>query len=209
MLEYEVIDNFLKEDDFNKLLSLKLKKVKSNQLHIYHNVIFKDGKVELDCLDNAFIQILFNNYHNIAIRLLKKFNPKKVSLYEYSDFSLIETGSNYKFPIHLDNPTKLLSGVIYLSPKYNTGTVLYDDKDGKNKKIIEWKQNRALFFSRNEHEPYHSYQGDGKNNRLALIYNLRTTNIRGVCKAENANYLKVKFKELLNPYLYRFFKKII
>ena len=45
---------------------------------------------------------------------------------------------------------------------------------GANKRIIEWKQNRAVFFSRNERETWHSYEGDGSSNRIALVYNLMT-----------------------------------
>ena len=44
-------------------------------------------------------------------------SPKKSKLYDYSVFNIVETGSHYSFPIHDDTPNKLLSGVIYLSPK--------------------------------------------------------------------------------------------
>ena len=38
---------------------------------------------------------------------------------EYSEFHIIETGADYKYPIHDDTPNKLLSGVIYLRPEKN------------------------------------------------------------------------------------------
>lgn len=209
MFKYKIIDDFLRKDDFNNLLSVRLQDIQNNEINIYHNKIFRDGSVELDCLDKIFINKLFNNYHDKAIKILNELNPKKVPLYEYSEFSLINTGANYKFPIHRDNPDKLLSGVIYLSPKINTGTILYENKYGKNKKVIEWKQNRALFFSRTESNSYHSYEGNKLNNRLALVYNLMTTDIKSVCRIEGVNYQKVRIREFINPYYNRLFKKIL
>ena len=64
------------------------------------------------------------------MKLLKELYPEKLKLWEYSEFHIIETGSKYKYPIHRDTPYKLLSGVIYLSPKVNKGTILYEDKKG-------------------------------------------------------------------------------
>ena len=129
----------------------------------------------------------------------------KLNLWEYSEFHIIETGSKYKYPIHRDTPFKLLSGVIYLSPKVNKGTILYEDKKGTNEKVIDWKQNRALFFSRKENNSYHSYEGDNISTRRALVYNLMTTNMRGVCKAEKTFYPYILFKQKINKYLLKYF----
>ena len=71
------------------------------------------------------------------------------------------------------------------------------------------EKNRAVFFSRRERETWHSYKGDGKNNRLALVYNLMTSDIRKVCKLENKNFFITKFRHSINPYLYRYFKRLI
>ena len=43
----------------------------------------------------------------------------------------------------------------------------------KNTKKINWIPNRAFIFSRNDNT-WHSYKADGKNNRLTLVYNLRS-----------------------------------
>ena len=67
-------------------------------------------------------------------------------------------------------------------------------KKGSEKKTIEWKPNRAVFFSRKENETWHSYEGDGLNNRVALVYNLMTKRIREVYKAEN----KIIYLEILD-----------
>ena len=40
--------------------------------------------------------------------------------------------------------------MIYLRPEKNSGTIFYKNKIGDEKKEVEWKQNRAVFFSRKE-----------------------------------------------------------
>ena len=137
---------------------------------------------------------------------MKELNPEKIKLYDYSEFFIIETGSNYKFPIHDDTPNKLLSGVVYLKPEENSGTIFYKNKKGDDRKEIEWKVNRAVFFSRSERNTWHSYQGDGKNNRLVLVYNLMTKRIKEVYKIEKKNYFLGMFRYKINYYLYRYFK---
>ena len=58
--------------------------------------------------------------------------------------------------IHLDDPNKLLSGVISFSSRI-IGTIIYKNKYGDMPKEIEWKQNRAMFFSRKQSQTWHSY----------------------------------------------------
>ncbi len=208
-MEPVIIDNFLNELDFKKLSNLDLKKIKKNEIHVYHNQINLKDEVISECLTENTVRDLQNSYHEKAINLLKKLCPEKLSLYEYSEFHIIETGADYKYPIHDDTPNKLLSGVVYLKPNINSGTSFYKNKKGDGKKEILWKQNRAVFFSRKERETWHSYKGDGKNNRLALVYNLMTNDIRKVCKLENKSFFITKFRHSINPYLYRYFKRLI
>jgi hypothetical protein len=208
-MEPIIIDNFLSEQDFNKLCSLDLKKIKKNEISVYHNQINLKNEVVYECLSEDTVKDLNKNYHEIAVNLLKKLCPEKLSLYEYSEFQIIETGADYKYPIHDDTPNKLLSGVIYLNPETNSGTTFYKNKKGEEKKEILWKQNRAVFFSRRERETWHSYKGDGKHNRLALVYNLMTSNVKKVCELEKKNFFLTKVRHSINPYLYRYFKKVI
>jgi len=203
------IDNFLTQEDFEKLSNVSLEKTESNQISVYHNLIDSKQNVKADCLDVSTVKRLNKNYHFKAMDILKKLYPEKCELYEYSEFHIIETGSDYKYPIHDDTPNKLLSGVIYLRPKKNSGTIFYKNKKGEEKKEIEWRQNRAVFFSRKERSTWHSYQGDGKNNRVALVYNLMTNDIKKVCNIENKNYFLTRIRHSINPYLYRFFKFLI
>ena len=125
-----------------------------------------------DIISEEAILDIHNTYHAYMIKILKDLAPEKVELYQFSELNFVNTGKNYSFPIHKDTPTKLLSGVIYISPEKNEGTWLYDNKKGDNAREVEWKQNRGFLFSATE-ESWHSYNADGKNDRLALVYNLR------------------------------------
>jgi hypothetical protein len=204
-MNIKIINNFLFKEDFTELSQLILKKTKEKEINVYHNSISMDGIKINECIEKNTLIRLHKNYHNRAIQLLTELSPKKVELYEYSEFHIIETGKNYKFPIHDDTPNKLLSGVIYLTPINNVGTLFYDNKSGDNKREIKWEQNRAVFFSRKEKKTWHSYRGDGTSNRIALVYNLMTKNIKEVSKIENNNYYFSMFRYKLNPSLYRLF----
>ena len=115
---------------------------------------------------------------------LEDFCPKKIPLYGYSDFQIVLTGKNYSFPVHQDVPIKLLSCVVYIDPKKNTGTKLHSNKTGLSESEIKWEKNRALLFSRKENLTWHSYSGDGISTRTVLIYNLCTLNPKKAYKAE-------------------------
>ena len=149
MIQIRTIDNFLHQKDFNELNSLQLENVLPTSIKIYHNEIDKNNNVKKSSISRDLIKNLHNNYHKKAMEILKSLNKEKASLYEYSDFSIIKTGKNSTFPIHDDTPNKLLSGVIYLYPNKNTGTIFYSDKKGKLPKIINWKQNTGVFFFQN------------------------------------------------------------
>ena len=99
--------------------------------------------------------------------------------------------------------------MIYLKPDKNTGTIFYSNKKGDDKKEIEWKINRAVFFSRHENYSWHSFDNKSQETRRVLIYNLMTKNIKEVCKIEKVNYFVSKFRYIFNPYLYRLFKIVI
>ena len=208
-MEIKFFDNFLKEEDFKEIESLDLTLPKSDEIKIFHSKVFENSILSSEFLSKESLQRFNENYHQKAIDLLKELCPEKIKLYSYSEFHLILTGKNYKFPIHDDTPNKLLSGVIYINPEKNNGTIFYESKADKNGKEIEWKKNRAVFFSRKERETWHSYEGDRINIRIALVYNLMTNDIKSVCKIEKKNYLLSLLRFKLNPYFYRLFKKLI
>ena len=212
MLSYKIktIDNFLDNDDFNDLceLSKNLFINKEKNFNIFHNEI-NDNKILTSSIDKNLLTRIHKKYYPKAINILNDLCPEKIKLYDYSDFTIIITNKESKFPIHDDTPNKLLSGVVYLMPEINTGTNFYSDKKGRNKTNIEWKSNRAVFFSRKERETWHSYEGDGKNDRIALVYNLMTNKIREVFNIEKKNYFIGNMRYKINPYIYHYFKKTL
>jgi hypothetical protein len=197
-----IIDNYLDKETFNFLSKIRLKKVKSSKdISISHNKVFIDGRIEGTALPKSFIRDFQKKYHKKNMAILSQLAPKKVKLYDYSDFSLVVTPPGSSFPIHEDVPTKLLSCVVYVYPKKSPGTFLYANKKGGIEKEVKWKVNRALFFSRKTAETFHSYKGHEKNDRLALVYNLCTTKYKEVFKAENKSYffyyIKKKIKYII------------
>lgn len=204
-MSIRVIDNYLNQQDFEDLKNLKLNKIDDTSIRVYHNKISNEKVITNSCIHIDFLKRLHDNYHKKAIQLLGELNSNKVKLYDYSEFHIIETGANYKFPIHDDTPDKILSGIVYLNPEKNTGTIFYSDKKGNNKKIVDWKLNRAVFFSRTEKKTWHSFEGDGTSNRLALVYNLKTTRIKEVYEIEGKNYLYGQFRYKINPFLLKYF----
>ena len=182
-MKYKIFDNFLNETCFKYLSSLKLKKTNPDEVLNYQNKIYSNGDIVHSCISPEILKNLQDSCHEIAIKILDELAPKKTV-------------------------NKLLSGVIYLKPESNTGTIIYKNKKGENPNEIKWKKNRALFFSRTEETSWHNYKGDGKNNRIVLVYNLMTTNTKAVCKLEGINYNLIRLREFTNPYIYRFFKRI-
>lgn len=204
----KVVDDFLNRSDFDELCKLEIEKDIKDGIKVYHNEINNNGIIK-SSMNKHLLEKIHNNYHEKTMQILKDINHEKAELYDYSDFTIIVTSKNKKFPIHDDTPNKLLSGVIYLQPEKNTGTIFYDDKNGSNKTVIDWKPNRAVFFSRIERETWHSYEGDKVNNRVALVYNLMTNNIKEVYKIEKKNYYLGNLRFKLNPYIYQYFNKFI
>ena len=174
MLNFKVnvLDNFLNEKDFAELSNYAKNLASSEKIDIFHNEIDRNNKVIKSTINEEFLTRINNNYLPKALNILKELNDKKLNLLSYSDFTIVKTNKNSKFPIHDDAPNKLLSGVIFLYPQENKGTIFYNNKLGDGKTEIDWRTNRAVFFSRKERETWHSYEGDDKNDRIALVYNL-------------------------------------
>lgn len=208
-LKIEIIDDFLDKEDLNSLQNLKLKNTPDGKMNVYVKKIDKADKISGSGIEDETALKFQKSYHDKAMKLLKKLNSEKADLYEYSEFGITDTGTNYNFPIHNDTPNKLLSGVIFLSPEKSEGTKFYKNKKGDGENSIEWKVNRGVFFSRLENHSWHSFNNGENGVRRVLIYNLMTYDVKRVCEIERVNPIFVKFKHLVNPYLYRFFKFVI
>ena len=180
---YVVSDEFLYRRHFHTIKNIEFD-TKPDEWDIYKHKIYNDGKIEIGFqsssgkegkspLSEDNIREIHNSYHNQMINWLKELAPEKLQHYWYTELNVVNNGKDYVFPIHSDSRDKLLSVVIYIAPENNEGTWLYEDKTGKNPKQIEWLTNRAFVFSRNDHT-WHSYKADGKQNRMTLVYNLRS-----------------------------------
>lgn len=181
--DYIVIDDFLQDKHFNIIKSIPFI-TGPDQWEIFKHQIFlneikvsykNSSGIDTDLnlfLNDKIILDIHKTYHEIMISYLKNLAPDKVDKYKYTELNIVSNGSNFKFPIHNDSLNKLLSVVIYISPEKNKGTTLYSDKLGNNSFDIEWKPNRAFIFSRKDHT-WHSYESDGLNKRITLVYNLR------------------------------------
>ena len=209
MANWEIVDNFLSKEDFEKILSVIPDKITDdipdNAVKSYPHKIDKTNTASGNLLSEDLIKTLKNNYHEKALNILRKLNPKKVELYDFSEFSVVRSGKNAVFPIHDDTPDKILTGAIYLYPEKNIGTFFYSNKKGKDKRTVEWKQNRAVFFSRKERESWHSYESDGLSSRFVLTYKFKTKRLKDVFKVEDKSYLMGLFRFKINPYLFRYF----
>ncbi len=199
MFKYKVFDNFLTINDFEEVSNLNLGEISDKGKRVFHNKIYKNGNIESSCIKKETIKRMHEKYFPQALNVLEELAPKKINLYEYSEFHIVITGKNYNYPIHVDTHNKLLSGVIYLKPEKNSGTKLYEENK-KDSIDLEWKPNRALFFSRSQNT-FHSYKSNGISERITLIYNLMTTNIKEVCKIDGNSYTIVRFKEYLKKIL--------
>ncbi len=213
MLNYniKILDNFLNEKDFDELAEYAKQLDANKRVNIYHNEIDQNNNIISSSINPDLIKRLNKNYLSKTKNILQELSSEKIKLISHSDFTIIKTNKNAKFPIHDDAPNKLLSGVIFLYPKKNTGTIFYNKKNGEGKTEIDWKLNRGVFFSRKERETWHSYQGDGINDRIALVYNLMTkkNNIKEVCEIEKKNYILSLLRFKINPYLYQILGKTI
>lgn len=192
---YIVVDNFLATEDFKALSDRPISHVKPLEREsLLSNEVHADGRIVAKHMPQGLVARIHAHCHERSLGWLNHLAPAKMPLYEYADYELVITGANCKFPIHADTWDKLLSIVVYLAPQQNAGTIVYDNRHGRNPINIEWKQNRALIFSRQEGKTWHGYKGDGKNNRLALVYNLMTSDRRGVYQAEGLSYEAMQLK---------------
>lgn len=99
--------------------------------------------------------------------MLKHFSNHREyrSLSHYTEINIILDG--YDYPIHDENPRKILSIVNYVAPEKSTGTLIYDtDKNFVGE--VEWKQNRTLIFPGITGKTWHAYNVEPKKLRITL-----------------------------------------
>lgn len=102
--------------------------------------------------------------------IIEKYFPehrdyKKGSLTRVGETIFCWKGGN--FPIHDEEPQKILSCTTYCDPASSHGTLIYD-KDKNFVKEVEWKRNRTLIFAGLDDITWHSYQATDDSYRLTL-----------------------------------------
>ena len=146
-MKVKILDNFLKKEHLQIIQNIELEKIDNKSVKVYHHAIdFVNNIISNDLFNNNFLNDLQKTYHNKALELLRELYPEKIELYDYSDFHLIESGKDYKFPIHDDLPEKLLSGVIYISPRKIQGLYFMTKKTEMEKMKSNGKSTEQFFF---------------------------------------------------------------
>ena len=58
-MNIKIVDNFLLSEDFSEICAINLKKIKENQIMVYHNKIYKNGKIEIaECIGENLLKRL-------------------------------------------------------------------------------------------------------------------------------------------------------
>ncbi len=216
-----VEDNFLDKEDFGKLKS-RINNLINNSKNEYGfsveynqaRIAVPDLKVTMgsSILSNKELIDFYKKYEDKLLDHLKKLAPRKFHLYNSFSFQLSKTVKKGTYHIHDDSAEKLLSVVIYLSPKKNIGTFLYKKKESIPSKQVDWRENRYLAFSRLEGKTRHSYKSNNEDERYTLVLNLLTSNrnlARWIEPGIDGKFFVIKFllKEFLKGIIV-FLKKL-
>jgi hypothetical protein len=153
-------------------------------------------------LSNELKYECYEKYGPILNEALELLAPNKIKLAKEWDLRIVQTGPSANYPIHQDHPNKLLSVVVYISPKKSTGTLLYKSKKDESPMEVQWVQNRAFIFSRHPHHSWHSYAGDGESVRRTVLFNIRTEDIRGheISDYGYIGYISERLKRIIKKF---------
>ena len=88
-MNYKIIDNFLLNKHFDYLSNLNLKKVKPNDINIYHNKIYKNGAVYSECIPKDYLIEMDKTYQKILINILLRCIQKKCLFMNIQHFILL------------------------------------------------------------------------------------------------------------------------
>ena len=99
MINYKIkiFDNFLEAEDL-KELSVYAKNLNNDRdVHVFHNEIDPNNKILNASIDKGLLIRLNKKYLEKGISILKELNEEKVSLIDYSDFTIIKTKKKRNF----------------------------------------------------------------------------------------------------------------
>jgi len=137
---YICIDDYLPEIEFLEL------KNKAMQIEYSENKVSR----EIFKYDpTPQIELLLENFNQREDIPKRKYSDLK----KFIHFAI--TPENFVHDMHIEAPFKIMSAVLYLGPKENRGTRLYETRDSKPIEI-EWKPNRLFVFCGYDHT-FHDY----------------------------------------------------
>ena len=152
--KHDVIDNFFDKDTFWYCINY-LESFKKRQNN--HTVV-KDKRL-LDYFDNIFTEeYIKTNFPN--------HRPYK---YLNSVAEVNICTDEFYYGLHDEAIYKILSVVVYLAPKYSSGTFLFNQSQ-QLKKQITWKPNRAFIFAGKAGTTWHSYGHWENTTRVTINY---------------------------------------
>jgi len=151
-------DDFYDNDDFEYFCALGAKICKTIKPH--------EKVIETQTLD-----VFKLKYEQKALNYLQILAPEKIKLYNRFQLDIQAVGVQEESQnfIHVDRHDKLLSIVVYGYPDMHIGTHI--GKTRESLKPLEWKQNRALIFSRSDNT-WHSFSTLGLGPRVTFNINL-------------------------------------
>lgn len=151
-------DDFYGIDDFKYFCAIAAK-------------MCKEIKPTEKIIQTQTYDILKIKYEQRALDYLKLLAPEKINLYHRFQLDVQAVGIDEQSQnfIHIDRNDKLLSIVVYGYPEEHVGTHIGKTRDSL--KPLEWKQNRALIFSRNNNT-WHNFSTLGLGPRVTFNINL-------------------------------------
>ena len=168
---FKEIDNFLDLEDFNScvdfLEGLKQKSC-TNKIISTRKAGMKNDNRDYD---QDFLTKLEQKYTDKCKKILAELEPNKTHLQVTLNWSPSITPAGVCYPIHNDSLVKVLSGIVYLAPKKSLGTFIHSNQNDKHPSQIQWKQNKAFFFSRYFNKTWHSYCASESADRYTLVIN--------------------------------------
>lgn len=186
------IQNFLCQQDFDNLLSYyDLHTLNDHSQSSVYTYSKRNPKTPTDLLNTLLY--LEEKYTPLAKDILFNIAPHKSHLLDNIRFTLAFTPPGVSYEVHEDSLEKILTGVVYLHPSSNKGTLLHSSKNDKNPSSIEWIPNRAFFFSREHNKTWHSYGSTPTQYRMTLVIVLSTRS--------SLKHLQLQVTPLLLPFL--------
>tara|TARA_X000000950_G_C13914376_1_gene660276 strand:+ start:1906 stop:2496 length:591 start_codon:yes stop_codon:yes gene_type:complete len=175
-IKYVEIEDFLSNEHYTLIKNLgdvaQQKWENGENGKISKNKILKNKVVShYNLLTKEQIIDFYETYNERLLKILQELAPEKVKDVKSMDLNIVYSPPGFVFPIHNDLSSKLLSVVIYISPEHNYGTFLYNNEQGEKRVEVDWKQNKAFIFSRNDHS-WHSYESSNLSGRLTLVINI-------------------------------------